>query len=284
MEMPYDVPAVRTPLAPSQVAAQLHGLGVEQGGVLVVHTSFRAVRPVVGGPAGLIDALQAASGPDGTIVMPSWGDDDDVPFDPEVTPASADLGVTAEVFRQLPGVRRSAHPFAFAATGPHAARIVSDPLPTPPHRLESPIGRAYELDARVLLLGVNHDANTTIHLAEVLAGVPYGVPKHCTVLEAWRPVRVDYIENDCCCARFALVDGWLREQGLQQEGTVGHAHARLARSRDVVRVVLGRLAREPLVFLHDPADGCQECNAARELIRPDPPAPKDQARAGPDRT
>src|SRR5690606_31764871 len=104
----------------------------------------------------------------------------------------ADLGVTAEVFRKLPGVHRSAHPFAFAAFGPHAAQILSDPLPTPPHRLESPIGRAWELDARVLLLGVGHDADTTVHLAEVLAGVPYGVPKHCTVLEGDRPVRVDY--------------------------------------------------------------------------------------------
>ncbi|HEX7087266.1 MAG TPA: AAC(3)-IV family aminoglycoside N-acetyltransferase [Vicinamibacterales bacterium] len=267
--MPPESRAVHAPFEPSQLADQLRALGVEPGGVLVVHTSFRAVRPIVGGPAGLIDALQAAVGPAGTVVMPSWGDDDDVPFDPEVTPASADLGVTAEVFRQLPGVRRSAHPFAFAATGPHAARIVSDPLPTPPHRLESPIGRAYELDARVLLLGVNHDANTTIHLAEVLAGVPYGVPKHCTVLEDGRPVRVDYIENDCCCARFALVDGWLREQGLQREGPVGHGHARLVRSRDVVPVVLERLARDPLIFLHDPADGCVDCNTARDLIRSD---------------
>ncbi len=282
--MPQEGPGARTPLAPSQVAAQLRSLGVEKGGVLVVHTSFRAVRPVVGGPAGLIEALRAAAGPDGTIVMPSWGDDDDVPFDPEGTPAAADLGVTAELFRQLPGVQRSTHPFALAAIGPHAARIVSDPRPTPPHRLESPIGRAYELDAHVLLLGVGHDANTTIHLAEVLAGVPYGVPKHCTVLEDRRPVRVDYVENDCCCARFALIDGWLREQGLQHEGPVGHAHARLTRSRDVVRVVLERLARDPLVFLHDPAHGCEDCNAARDLIRPDPPAQKDQARAGPDRT
>lgn len=261
--MPPDAPVVRTPLAPSHLATQLRALGVATGGVLVVHTSFRAVRPVVGGPAGLVDALQKAVGPYGTIVMPSWGEDDDAPFEPERTPAAADLGVTAEVFRQLPGVHRSAHPFAFAALGPDAARIVADDLPIPPHRLESPIGRAFELNAQILLLGVGHDANTTIHLAEALAGVTYGVAKHCTVRRDGQPVRVDYLENDCCCARFALVDGWLREQGLQREGAAGYAHARLVRSRDVARVVVKRLRREPLVFLHAPEEGCEECDAAR---------------------
>lgn len=263
MEISQDAAAARPPLAPSVIVEQLHVLGVERGGVLVVHASYRAVRPIAGGPAGLIDALRAAVGPEGTVVMPSWGNDDDEPFDPVGTPVAPDLGVTADAFRQLPGIHRSAHPFAFAAIGPDAARLVSDPLPVPPHRLESPIGRAYELDAQILLLGVGHDANTTIHLAEVIAGVPYGVPKHCTVLQNGRPVRVDHIENDCCCARFALVDDWLRARGLQREGTVGYGHARLARSRDVVRIVLGQLALNPLVFLHDPADGCEDCNAAR---------------------
>src|SRR5688572_10855896 len=39
---------------------------------LLVHTSFRAVRPIEGGPLGLIEALRAALGSDGTLVLPSW--------------------------------------------------------------------------------------------------------------------------------------------------------------------------------------------------------------------
>ena len=50
---------------------------------------------------------------------------------------------------------------------------------------------------------------------ELLGGAPYRVPKHCTVRGAdGRPVRVEYGENDHCCARFALADGWLRARGL----------------------------------------------------------------------
>jgi aminoglycoside 3-N-acetyltransferase len=221
------------------------------------------VRPVEGGPLGLIEALRAALGCDGTLVMPSWTGDDDQPFDPTSTPASADLGIVPDIFWRLPGVMRANHPFAAAAAGLHAERITADPLPIPPHAPESPVGRVHDVDGQVLLLGVGHEADTTLHLAELLAGVPYRVPRHCTVLDKGRPVRIDYGENDHCCARFALADEWLRRAGLQSEDRVGHAHARLVRSRDVVTVAIEHLVRDPLVFLHPPDAGCAECDEAR---------------------
>jgi aminoglycoside N3'-acetyltransferase len=258
--------AAEAEVSREQLTSQLRVLGVEPGGVLLVHTAFRAVRPVEGGPLGLIDALRGALGPRGTLVMLSSANDDDVPFDPAATPATADLGVVADMFWRLPGVLRSNHPFAFAAVGPRAAEITADPLPIPPHRAESPVGRIHDLDGQVLLLGVGHDANTTLHLAELLAGVPYRVPRYCTVLRDGRPVRIDYGENDHCCERFALADEWLRPRGLQSEGQVGHAHARLARARDVVRLALEHLADDPLIFLHPPAAGCAQCDDARRSL------------------
>jgi aminoglycoside 3-N-acetyltransferase len=198
--------------------------------------------------------------------MPSWTGDGAAPFDPRSTPAAADLGVVAEVFRRESGAVRSDHPFAFAAAGPAAPRIVSDSVALPPHAPASPVGRVHELDGQVLLLGVGHDANTTLHLAELLAGVPYRVTHHCTLIEDGTPVRIEYGENDHCCARFALADTWLRERGLQAEGPVGHAHARLVRSRHVVDIALERLAADLLVFLHPGGDGCAECDEARASV------------------
>jgi aminoglycoside 3-N-acetyltransferase len=253
----------RNELSRAAVADQLRALGVKKGGVLLVHTSFRATRPIEGGPLGLIEALRDALGPDGTLVMPSWSGDDDEPFDPLTTPASPSLGIVADTFWRLPGVRRSDHVHAFAAAGPEAVRITADPLPLPPHIPASPVGRVHELDGEVLLLGVGHDADTTLHLAELLAGVPYRVPRYCMVLRDGRPVRIDYGENDHCCTRFALADEWLRVRGLQADGRVGHAHARLARARDIVEVAFEHLARDPLLFLHPPSAGCAECDEAR---------------------
>lgn len=249
-------------LSISEVVAQLHALGVRPGDVLLTHISFRAVRPIEGGPEGLIAALTHALEPGGTLVMPSWSDDDDHPFDPHESRVAADLGATADIFRRLPDVRRSDHPFAFAARGPKAAEILADGLPLPPHRPESPVGRVFGLDGRVLLIGVDHDANTTLHLAEVLARAPYGISKYTTVLRDGAPVRIDYRETDHCCDRFKLANGWLAEYGLQAEGPVGHALSKLMRARGLVATALPKLAENPYIFLHPPDAGCSDCSEA----------------------
>ncbi|MDX0495937.1 AAC(3)-VI family aminoglycoside N-acetyltransferase [Sinorhizobium medicae] len=250
----------------SELVNQLLTLGVKPGGVLVVHSSFRSVRPVEGGPAGMIAALRTAIGPEGTLVMPSWSGLDDEPFEPATTSATSDLGILADTFWRLEGVVRSDHPFAFAAAGPLAARITSDPLPLPPHCPPSPIGRIHELDGQVILLGVGHDSNTTLHLAELMSKVPYGVPRHCTIVENGSRVRIAYLENDHCCQNFSLADVWLRRNGLQKEGQIGNAHARLVRSRDIVKIAMKQLAHDPLVFLHPAEVACEECDAARQSI------------------
>ncbi|HET6222001.1 MAG TPA: AAC(3) family N-acetyltransferase, partial [Dongiaceae bacterium] len=153
----------------THLIAQLRELGVEPGGVLLVHASFRAVRPIEGGPLGLIEALHAALGPRGTLVMPSMTDDDDRVFDPATTSARG-MGIVADSFWRVPGVRRSNHFASFAASGPRAAGITADHPPVQPHGPESPVDRVRALDGQILVLGVGHDANTTVHLAECLAG------------------------------------------------------------------------------------------------------------------
>ena len=251
---------VRTPITRAEVVRQVRDLGVQPGGVLLVHTSFSRTGPVEQGPEGLVAALSEAVGRGGTLVMPSMSSDDEHPFDPTATPCP-DMGVTADTFWRAPGVRRSDNPHAFAAAGPLAAAITAPHPIDPPHGSDSPVGRARDHDAQVLLLGVGHDADTTIHLAENEAGVRYRRAVHVTIVEAGRPVRFDYAEIDHCCARFELADGWLEAAGLQRRGPVGHGTARLARARDIVRVVTARLREDPTVFLH-PRGVDEECDEA----------------------
>lgn len=253
------------PVGRAELVDQLRSLGVEDGGVLLVHTSFRAVAPIQDGPEGLIAALGEAVGRGGTLVMPAWSGGDEV-FDPARSQVSKGLGVVPRTFSSMPEVLRSGHVHAFAARGPLAREILRDPLPLPPHIPASPVGRVHEVDGQVLLLGVNHDADTTIHLAEILGGAPYRVSKSRMVLENGMPTRLVYGENDHCCARFTLVDDWLRAAGHQSEGVVGRAPARLARSRAIVDCVVPRLERDPLLFLHAADRGCAECDEARASI------------------
>ncbi|MBW6465985.1 MAG: AAC(3) family N-acetyltransferase [Brevefilum sp.] len=131
-----------------------------------------------------------------------------------------------------------------------------------PHGLNSPVGRVYELDGQVLLLGVGHDANTTIHLAEFMAGVRYQRKKSIIIKQAGQLVRFDYNEIDHCCENFNRVDDWLDPRNLQDRGQVGHAQARLMRSRDIVDVVISQLEKNETAFLHPPGVD-EQCDQAR---------------------
>ncbi len=249
------------PFSVDEIAAQLVTLGVTFGGVLLVHTSFRHVRPVEGGPAGLIEALRKALGPCGTLVMPTMTDGESV-FDPASTP-TVGMGITAETFWRQEGVVRSTHPGgSFAAVGPLAERICAPQPLAPPHGVESPPGRVRDLDGQVLLLGVAHSESTLLHVAEAIAHVPYSVEHPCMVEVDGAAVRVMIAETDHCCRGFACMDAWLDARGLQHQSRVGNATATLAGARDIVAVAVERLAEDPLVFLCPPGAHCDECDRA----------------------
>jgi aminoglycoside N3'-acetyltransferase len=249
----------------SDLTAQILEMGVTPGGVLLVHTAFSKVGPVEGGPRGLIDALQAALGPTGTLVMPSMADDDEHPFDPRIGPC-LDMGVVADTFWRMPTVLRSDSPHAFAAIGPEAARITADHPLDEPHGVNSPVGRVYDLDGQVLLLGVGQDANTTIHLAEALAGVRYRRQQSVVIIQAGQLTRYHYNEIDHCCENFALVDQWLDAERAQRRGRVGYGDARLASSRAIVATVRAQLRANETVFLHQTGVDA-ECDEARASMR-----------------
>ena len=90
-------------------------------------------------------------------------------FDKEKTPTRG-IGRVAESFRKYPGACRSDHPHtSFAAKGKFAKEIIKDHVLTPQFGKETPLGKLYELDAKVLLLGVEYESCTCFHMAETLA-------------------------------------------------------------------------------------------------------------------
>lgn len=156
---------------------------------------------------------------------------------------------------------RGDHPFTLAAVGPRATEITDAPFVLPPHAPGSGISVVRDLDGWVLLAGVDHDANTTIHLGELEGGAPYRRPKFITVLEDGEPKRVDYGENDSCCRGFLMAGSWLRERGLEREGPLGGGTAKLMRSQDVVATVVEELKGNPTRFLCQRST-CEECDDA----------------------
>jgi len=166
-------------------------IGIQEGQVLLVHSSLSALGWVCGGPVAVVLALEEVLGETGTLVMPTFTADNSepsywnnppvsenwwtiiraerTPFMPDLSP-TRQMGKVVETFRKQAGTMRSYHPMnSFCARGKQAAFITEN------HGLDnglgetSPLARLYELKAHILLLGVPHDNNTSMHLAEYRA-------------------------------------------------------------------------------------------------------------------
>lgn len=249
---------------PDELRDQLAALGVEHGDLLLVHSAFSQIGPVTGGPAGFIAALQEAVGPRGTLMMPSLADDDGL-FDPASTPCLS-MGVVAQTFWSLPGVKRSHNPHAFAARGPLATALLMPHPVVVPHGIDSPAGRAIALGGKILLAGVGHDANTTIHVAENEARVRYGFEARSLVLQAGAAVELRYREVDHCCRGFERVGEALQRTGMQRRGALGHGRAALATARSTFDAAMALLRADEEALLCS-AGACNFCDAARKGYR-----------------
>lgn len=176
------------------LVAQLADCGLGEGQTVLVHSSLSSLGWVVGGAETVVRALLRSVGASGTIMVPTqtWKNLDpsrgvhgDVPlewwplirghwpaYDPNVTP-SLNMGAVSELVRTWPGAQRSPHPVrSFAALGDKAELLVSEHDLEDVHGDRSPVGRLYALDGHVLLLGVGHESNTSLHLAETRAEYP----------------------------------------------------------------------------------------------------------------
>src|SRR5687767_6796085 len=101
------------PWTPAELRDAMLRLGVVPGAVLMVHASLRKIGAVAGHAAGVIEAIDAAVGPEGTWLMVlgarddwSWVNEhsedareallvDAEPFDALTTPAQDDVGMLA---------------------------------------------------------------------------------------------------------------------------------------------------------------------------------------------
>ena len=233
-------------------------LGVKPGAIIIMHSSLSKIGWTVGGLVTVIRAIMQTITPEGTLVMPtftgansepskwqhpsvpeSWWDliRKEMPaFEPQITPTRG-IGKIVESFRNWPGVLRSNHPMSsFAAWGKNAKFIIEN------HELiddlgeGSPISRLYELDGQILLIGVTHENNTSIHLAEYRSAFP---GKRKTITGSAMMVNnqqkwVEWEELELNSDDFAQLGKDFESKINYKPGKIGMAESRLVSVRTMV--------------------------------------------------
>jgi aminoglycoside N3'-acetyltransferase len=253
-------------LTPTALAAELVALGVRPGDLLFLHASLRRIGPVQGGAVGVIEAVEQAIGPEGTLVMIlgatnewDWVNSrpeseragllaDAEPFVNAATPVLPEVGVLAEVLRTMPGTVVNDHPEGrFAARGRLANELL-DGLPWDDYYGPgSALDRVVAGGGRVLRLGANPDTVSVLHFAEYCADVPdtVRIRRHRKVRgpDGPRIVVVECMDDENGIVPddrqpaedyFAIILREFLATGRAMTGRVGGADAELLEAADIV--------------------------------------------------
>jgi aminoglycoside N3'-acetyltransferase len=184
------------PLDRRRLLEDLRQLGVKPGDILMIHASLRRIGLArtdfgEGGAEVILDALDAAVGPGGTLMMTlgsdyplDWVNRRPVeeraallagtePFDVRNAPVMPDVGWLGEAFRRRPGTIVSDNPSGrFGARGARAEALMEGQPWHDYYGPGSPLEKLCDLGGRILRLGADPDTVTALHLAEYLADLP----------------------------------------------------------------------------------------------------------------
>lgn len=251
--------------------------GFRRGDNLILHSSLKSVGRVEAGPRTVIDALLEVIGPAGNLLVPTftyslpgWKSD---PFD--INDSKARTGAIPEYVRLLPNSVRSFHPtHSVAVLGPDAPAITANHMDSTPLGIGSPFYRMLKRDAKILMLGTCQDTNSSLHLCEVLADLPYiNIPFSDNVdfEMAWfhnqhkeiefAPIR----EVPGCSRGFRAIEKALIDLGVLKTAKVGQASCQVLDMGNLASATQQILAKSPALLLCHQAH-CAICPKRRAKI------------------
>ena len=175
------------PISQEELITDFRKMGIENGMNVMMHSSLSKIGWVIGGAQTVVNALVDVIGEKGTIVMPSatpyclhpkeWGDKripedwilkiaEHLPvFNKNTTPTT--MGIIPETFRNWPQTLRSDHPISsICARGKLAKELTQFHSLEISEGIHTPYEKIYELNFKIILLGVGFNRCTMLHFAE----------------------------------------------------------------------------------------------------------------------
>jgi aminoglycoside 3-N-acetyltransferase len=253
----------------------LRDLGLDAHSRVIVHASLSALGPIAGGVGTLLGALLSVSetliAPTFTyraMVTPREGPFDnalnyheadnrnaEVEFFRPSLPADPGLGILAETLRRHPDAVRSEHPLlSFAGVNAQEA-LASQTIEHP----WAPIQWLTEFDGDMLLIGLDHKANVSLHYAEQRA------ERRAFIRWALTPQAIVTCPGmPGCSDGFEAIAS--RLEGIARYGEAGTAQLQTVPLRDLVNIAVGWIRQDPRALLCDRI-GCERCAAVRAAVR-----------------
>jgi len=242
---------------------------------IIVHSSLKSFGPVEGGAATVIEALAKVFN---TIIVPTftyktmiipltgpanngltYGTGADAnrlaEFFTSKMPADPLMGVIPETLRKYPRAKRSTHPIqsftGFNADNILARQTLSDPL--------GPLAALEEREGWVLLVGVDHTVNTSIHYAEKLAGRKQFVRWALTPKGA---VECPGFPGDS--AGFQAIAGDIEK--FTRQVKIGNALVQAVPLKMLFKTVVTRIKKDPLALLCQ-QETCERCGEIHRWVQ-----------------
>jgi aminoglycoside 3-N-acetyltransferase len=238
---------------------------------VIAHASLKAFEDVQGGAETMVGALATAFS---SVIMPTFTyktmiTPETGPPDNGITygsgrdtnrtaqffrpgmPADRLIGIVPETLRQHPKAKRSTHPI-YSFAGVNAEAVLDTQSLVNPF---GPIEALMESRGWVLLLGVDHTVNTSIHYAEQVAGRRQFIrwaltPRGIVECPGWPG----------CSHGFNQISPRIEESTRKLGG--GQAVIQAIPLKTLVKTVGEMIAEDPLALLcYD--IGCERCNAVR---------------------
>ncbi len=242
------------PKLPLMAHASLSALGEVRGGAETVLGALLAASPALMMPTFTYRTmLTPESGPPGNAVTYGAARNQNLQaeFFKMDMPADASMGAIAEKLRRSPGAQRSTHPIlSFAGINVGAAleaQTLTEPL--------APLGVLARQGGWVILLGVNHTTNTSLHYAERMAG--------CKQFIRWALTYEGVVE---CPGWPGCSNGFesaaLHLEPLNRKVQIGGALVQAFPMQPMIHLIVDLIRRDPTALLCNQPD-CERCSAVR---------------------
>ena len=240
-----------------KLVAEFKRIGLEEGDVVFVHSSFKSFGGVEGGPQTVIDALISTLGNEGTLIVPRFNFDfstHSTPWDIRTTPSQT--GIISEFVRKDPRSFSVFHPiYSFSIIGKHAKELVK-------HRYKGSYSKDsifYKLrilGAKILQIDRVYKGTTMFHYVEEMLGVDYRYFKNFTGIvtnengrsyEDTFNIYVRDLESGFV-TNVLPIGKILEEEGVLKIDRIGDATTWYMKAEDMYRVTADAIKKNPHIL------------------------------------